>query len=197
MGGLRVILSLGVAGRSPPASQAQPFPPAGGKHKDLWEIKVWGRARKTPNQGEFGMDGDFWFSEPRSPTSQALSKAQHSNPTFSRGNGLGLRGASRTALNERLHSSQRVTHCTNSLKNQAARSSLLSHTSTNSCRNFSTPKLPPKFQRGSRGINTRVQHPQGWEFRDYAWSTQRERYQTRSFLRWNYWGSGGMGCTTN
>lgn len=44
-----------------------------------------GKGGETPNQGEFGMDQDFWFSELQSPASQALSKAQHSNLTFSRG----------------------------------------------------------------------------------------------------------------
>lgn len=78
---------------------------------------------------------------------------------------------------------------TSSLKNQAAQSSLLAHTSITSCRNFSTfpkqtvPLLPPEFQRGSRGINTRVRHPEGSEFRDCARPTRRARVQNQILPR--------------
>lgn len=69
----------------PTTSQAQAFPSVWDEHNDLWEIKDMGKGGRTRNQGEFGMDGDFWFSELQSPTSQALSKAQHSNLASSRG----------------------------------------------------------------------------------------------------------------
>lgn len=84
---LRVLPSLELGDSPTAASQAWAFPSGWDvwdEHKDLWETEI-GKGGKTPNQGEFGMDQDFWFSELQSPMSQALSKAQHSNLTSSRG----------------------------------------------------------------------------------------------------------------